>query len=362
MLMTPKSTFASLQLVASFLALAFFCVPESGASSPPKSDQPSDIRFVHLSRGEITRFVTLPGEIKPYQVAVIYAKVAGYLKTITVDKGDAVTEGALLAEIEAPELVADRAKFKAEVELAELDYKRLSDAQKKAPDLVVPLSVDSAKSKSEVAKANLDRAEILLRFARITAPFSGIVTRRIVDPGAFIPAATSGSTPQNAALLTLMDFQTVRVQVAVPEAESSLVSTGQPVKVLIEGLPNRAFTGQVSRLSYALDESTKTMLVEADLPNQKLELRPGMYATVKIGIEKKETAQLLPAEALLMEKANGFVFTVKDNKAQKVPVKIGFNDGARVEILGGLTVNDTVIIPGKRPLSDGQPVRVIESN
>jgi len=95
------------------------------------------------------------------------------------------------------------ARYKAEVEVAELDYKRLSESQKKLPDLVVPQTVDNAKGKLDVAKASLERTETLLGFAKITAPFSGVVTKRMVDPGAFIPAATSGSAAQNAAIVTL---------------------------------------------------------------------------------------------------------------------------------------------------------------
>src|SRR5439155_6859429 len=238
----PIRPFEICRLGAIMLALLLLCGCEhgTGASTAPKSEPPLEVKVTHAARGEITRSITLPGEIKPYQAATLYAKVSGYLKTIAVDKGDQVKEGALLAEIEVPELLADRAKYKAEIEVADLDYKRLSEAQKKAPDLIVPLAVDTAKSKSEVAKANLDRAETLLQFTKITAPFSGIVTRRMVDPGAFIPAATSGSTPQNAALLTLMDFHTVRLQVAIPEAESSLVAKDEPVKLTVEGLPDRA--------------------------------------------------------------------------------------------------------------------------
>jgi len=186
------------------------------------------------------------------------------------------------------------------------------------------------------------------------------VTRRMVDPVAFIPAATSGSTPQSAALLTLMDFHTVRLQVAVPESEASLVAKGEPVKVTVDGLPGRVFEGKVARFSYALDEASKTMLAEVELPNAKLELRPGMYATVKIGIETKEDALLVPVDALLVEKANASVFTVVDNKAKKTVVKLGFNDGARAEILSGLKVSDPVIVIGKAPVTDGRPVRISE--
>src|SRR5262249_21398379 len=151
-----------------------------------------------------------------------------------------------------------------------------------------------ARGKLDVAKANLDRIETLLGFARITAPFSGIVTKRMLDPGAFIPAATTGSTPQNAAIMTIADFNTVRVQVAVPESESSRVATGQPVKFSVEGLSGRTFDGTITRFSYALDEASKTMLAEIEVPNPNLTLRPGMYATVRIGIERKEDALLLP--------------------------------------------------------------------
>src|SRR5437879_2738386 len=305
------------------------CKPSS-AEPTKEVAPPLAAQVVQPKRGSITRNVALPGEIKAYQQATLYAKVAGYLKTITVDKGDRVKEGDLIADIEVPEMLADLARYKAEVEVAELDYQRLSASQKKLPDLVVPQTVDNAKGKLDVAKASLERTETLLGFAKIVAPFSGFITKRMVDPGAFIPAATSGSAAQNAAIVTLTDFNRVRVQVAVPELESSLITTGQPVKLTVDGLPGRGFEGNVTRFSYTLDEASKTMLAEIELPNPKLELRPGMYAIVRIGIERKDDAMLVPAEALVVERAGAFVFTIMDNKARKTPVKTGFNDGANV--------------------------------
>src|SRR6266699_536271 len=218
------------------------CKP-STAESTKEATPPVSVQVVQPKRGSITRNVTLPGEIKPYQQAMLYAKVAGYLKTITVDKGDRVKEGDLIADIEVPEMLADRARYKAEVEVAELDYKRLSESQKKLPDLVVPQTVDNAKGKLDVAKASLERTETLLGFAKITAPFSGVITKRMVDPGAFIPAATSGSAAQNAALFTLMDFSKVRVQAAVPEVEVPFIKTGLPVKIAVEELKDGPFEG-----------------------------------------------------------------------------------------------------------------------
>jgi len=328
--------------------------PEKSAAPPPS------VKVAELKHGPITRFITLPGQIKPYQQATLYAKVAGYLKTIAVDKGDRVNAGALLAEIEIPELIADRSRYRAEVEVADLDLKRLSESQKKAPDLVVPQAVDDARGKLDIARANLERAETLLNYARIVAPFPGIITRRMADPGAFIPAATSGSTVQDAAIVTLTDFNRVRLQVAVPEVEAALVAVEQPVKLTVDGLPGRTFEGTVTRFSYALDETSKTMLAEIELANPKLELRPGMYASVRIGIQRKEDALLLPAEAVVTEKAGAFVFVLAENRAKKTRVQTGFKDGTEVEIVSGLTPPQQVILAGKQPLNDGQAVTVME--
>src|SRR2546426_9822873 len=340
-------------------ALGALCGCEhSTDESPQKAPPPVSVQIVHPRKGEITRNITLPGNVLAYQQATLYAKVAGYLKTITVDKGDRVKEGDPIADIEVPEMLADLAKYKAEVEVADLDYKRLSESQKKLPDLVVPQTVDNARGKLDVAKASLERTETLLGFEKITAPFSGVITKRMVDPSAFIPAATSGSGAQNAAIVTLTDFNRVRVQGAVPVLYTSLVATDQPVKMTVDGLPGRSFDGKITRFSYTLDEATKTMLAEVELPNPKLELRPGMYATVKIGIERKDDALLVPVDALVVERAGAFVFTINDKKAKKTRVQTGFNDDTNVELGSGVKPDQPVILVGKGVLSDGQAVRV----
>lgn len=351
-------------ILACFSALGLLCGCQRSNSTTERSNAasaPVDVQVVLPRKGDIARRITLPAEIKAYQQATLYAKVAGYLKTIAVDKGDEVKEGALLAEIEVPELIADRAKYRAEMEVAAIEYRRVSEAQKKASDLVVLQSVDNAKGRLDIAKANLERTETLLGFARITAPFSGVVTRRLVDPGAFIPAATSGSAAQNAALLTLMDFSRVRVQVAVPEPEVPFVKNGLPVNVAVDELANHVFDGVVTRFAYALDENTKTMLCEIEISNPGGELRPGMFASVKIAIEQKNDAWLVPVEALVVEKVKSSVLTVADGKAKKVAVKTGFNDGVSVEILEGLKPNASVILVGKQALNDGQPVHVAQA-
>ena len=327
------------------------------AGAPPATN----VETVRLKKGEIVRRVTLPGNVMAYQEATLYAKVAGYLKMIAVDKGDNVKTGDVLAEIEAPEMVADLVKEKAEAEAAAMDFRRVSEAQRKASDLVTPQTMDTAKAKADVARAGVQRIETLLAYAKITAPFAGVITKRWADRGALIPAATSSSAAKSAAVVTLMDFSTVRVDVAVPDTEAPLVKKDLPVKVTVNELPGRNFGGTITRFAYALDESTKTMATEIEIANPDLALRPGMWANVQIDLQKKTDAQLLPAEALVTEKNKTSVFVARDGKAQKVPIKTGFDDGINVEVTGGLTPKDAVILAGKQAVTDGQPVKAVAS-
>ena len=344
---------AHVALLFGALTLLSGCDPGRQQATKAPEDAPVQVHVTHLSVGPITRSIILPAQVIPFQQATLYAKVSGYLKTITVDKGDRVTSGAVLARIEIPELVAARARQEAELRAAQADYTRLQDSLQKLPDLVVPDTVDQARGRYEVARASLEQSETLLRYATITAPFTGIITQRFVDPGALIQAGSASS-----AIVALLDFSKVRLQSAVPEAEASRVAVDQPVLVTTDNLPGMQFEGKVTRFTYALDAASRTMLAEVILENPALTLRPGMLVTAKIGIERKETALLMPAEALVMEKANAFAFGVNGNKAKKRPIKIGFNDGKNIEVLEGLGASDTVIVAGKLKLSDGQAVQV----
>lgn len=344
-------------VVSAAVMLAWSC----GAATVAEVKPPPEVTVAKAARGAVVRYVTLPGSIRANQQATLYAKVAGYLKSLSVDKGDAVKAGQVLGEIEVPELEADLARYRAEVRVAEAEFKRVEGARKKSPDLVVPQALDEARGRLDMAKAGLERTETLLGYAKLEAPFDGVVTARFVDPGAFIPAATSGSAAESAAVLTIMDFDTVRAQVPVPEAEAALVRIGQPVHVAPDALPGKKFEGNVSRLAYALDTATQTMLVEADLPNPERALRPGMYATMRLGVEKHDGVIYVPSAAVLVEKAGASVFKLADGRAKKCAVKAGFNDGARAEIVEGVSEGEAVLVPSGAALADGQEVRVVEA-
>jgi RND family efflux transporter MFP subunit len=147
----------------------------------------------------------------------------------------------------------------------------------------------------------------------------------------------------------------------VPEIEAARVTVGQPVIVTTDALPGRSFPAKVSRHAGALDERTRTLAVEADVANADGALRPGMYVSARVGVELHRQALLVPATALIREKAAAFVFTLVDGKATRLAVKPGFNDGTHAEILEGLAENARVLVPGKLALTPGQAVTAIDA-
>lgn len=346
---------AAVLCMSAFLSGCEQSVPGPAAANPAPA--PRLVKIVHPHRGEAHRYLTLPAEVHPLYQVTLFTKVAGYLDTLTVDKGDAVKKGDLIANIDVPELQVEKVKYPAELDLATATLQQIEAAASKAgqggDDTDKNLAV--ARAKLNVAKANVKNTETMLNYARISAPFDGVVTKRYVDPGAFIPAPNAADTPEAAAIVNLTDFATLRIQIPVPETEVPHITIGQNVVMTTDDLPGKRFEGTVTRYYQALDRHTKTMLTEVQMPNPKLELRPGMLMSARIDIEQRHDALLLPASALVKEKTGTFVFTAVNAKAKKVPVKVGFSDGPEVEIVSGVAQGDAVLA-GQQGLQDGDAV------
>jgi membrane fusion protein, multidrug efflux system len=371
------SSGTSLWLVAAcvFLALSTCilalcgCGQQTASASIKPAEVPVEVKAVHPHRGEVSRFVNLPGEVRPLYEVTLFAKVDGYLKTLTVDKGDSVRAGDLIADIDVPQLRANLVKYRAELDLAQAEFKQTSEAVTHNAAYVLT-AADSetgntrlalANGKLAVAKGNVQYTEAMLKYARVTAPFDGIVTKRYVDPGAYIPVPNAAATPEAAAIVNLTDFKTLRMQVAVPETEATHIQIGEPIRWTSDDYPGQHFDGTLTRAYWALDKATKTMLVETQMANPGMKLKPGMLVNARIAIEKKDDVLLLPAAAVVREKTNSFVFIFNDGKAKKAPVETGFNDGTNVEILSGVKPADVAILPGQQPLRDGQSVKATEA-
>jgi membrane fusion protein, multidrug efflux system len=333
-------------------------------------------------RKDLTRTIALLGTLVAFNEATLYGKVAGYLKSISVDKGDRVHRGQSLAMLEVPEMVkeidqaqaayqealANLNQAKAEADLEGVTYKRYSEVHSKDPDAIANQELDQYRSKYEVAEANVklaearvamaaanrDRLVALHRYANITAPFSGVVTARFVDPGALIQAATSST--QGQAIITVQDLDTIRVYVSVPEVNVPLIHIGTPASLTTAPYPGKVFTAAVTRFAEALDPSTRTMKTEIDVPNRGHLLRPGMYADVTLVSEVVRNALVVQDSALVVESSRIFVWVVRGGAAHRVEVETGMDDGAEVVIRSGLSGEEQVVVAGKDSLDEGKGV------
>jgi RND family efflux transporter MFP subunit len=309
---------------------------------------------VRPQRGDIVRSITLPGDLVGLYQSTLYAKVTGYLKSISVDKGDWVKEGQVLAVIEVPELEQRLARARADMEVQHLTYQRLQQVWKSDPRLVARQDVDIAQGKYLEAKAQTDELEAMASYTRIVAPFDGVITGRFVDPGALIRAggeATTATPDQGSAhpsggtspVLSLAMIDTIRTYVYVPQGEVGSIRRGMPAKLTLQDLPRRSFDGSVARYANSLDLGTRTMLTEIDLKNPRHELYPGMYANVTLELERHPDALKVPESAVGNSQDGKYVMIAQDGKLRRQSVTIGINTGKTAEIVRGLSGAEMVV-------------------
>lgn len=211
-----------------------------------------------------------------------------------------------------------------------------------------------ATAQVKVAEASLQQTEILIEYATINAPYSGVITRRWANTGDFVRSAADGQTVP---LFTLVRVDPLRIVADIPENDSSLIRDDQPATLTIDALKGRSFTGRVKRSAGVLDPKTRTLRVEVELDKPDPQLRPGMYGALTITLAERPKAILIPSRCLRFEADRAFVLIASKGQAEKRAVTVGFNDGNRAEITTGLTPDDAVIAESRSPLSHGQTVQ-----
>jgi RND family efflux transporter MFP subunit len=337
---------------------------ETPVSSQTKPDTPESasptgsiaVQTLPILRRDLVHGLTLPGNVSPWLQATLYAKLPGYLKWMGADKGDVVKKGQLLAVLDAPEIEQQFQQAEADYHIKQVTFERLRNVWRENPDVIAKQDVDVAEAAAKAARYLRDSRKSMLEYTKVLAPFNGIITARFADPGAFIPAAV-GSATQTVPFFTIMDLDTVRVYVSVPQEAALLAKDGIPALLTARELPRQEFRGAITRTTTALDPSTRTLLVEIDMPNPDHRLRPGMFVTVTLILQEHPQALALLPAALVNEKTGTSVFVVEGGRAKQVAVKTGLDDGTWVEILEGLQENTEVIVVGKSGLADGQAVQ-----
>jgi len=309
------------------------------------------------ARQDLVYTITLPANIAPFYQTTLYAKVSGYLKWIGPDKGDAVKKDQVVAIIDAPEVEEQYQQAAADYKIKKITFERLDKVWKESPDVIAKQDVDVAEAAYEGAKNLMQQRAVLRDYTKVRAPYDGTITARFADPGALIQVATSSATTA-IPLFTIMDLNTVRVYANVPQDDSPWIAPGKSkATVTVKELPDRSFNGTITRSTLALDPSTRSLLVEVDLPNPDRTLKPGTYAELAIGLREIPNALVLPPQAVNSGPKGKSVFIVEQGKAKSVPVQTGITNGGYVEITNGLRGDEEVVVVGKRKLLEGSVVR-----
>ncbi len=320
------------------------------------------------SPGAAALEITLPANTQAFIDTPIYARTSGYLRHWYADIGAHVRRGQVLAEIETPELdqqvqqaQSDLLTAQANQNIAQITEERWKKllaknavSKQEADQALSDLSAKTSTLAS--AQANVRRLQQMQDFEKVYAPFDGVITARNIDVGSLIQAGDSGSL--KAELFHLAATEKLRLFVPVPEVYAGNVHNGDRVAVTSDATPNEKFYGTIVRDSDAIDISSRTLNVEVDVNNADHKLRPGQYAFVHLPIPPSNASMTLPSNVLLFRAEGLQVGVVRDQRVALVPVKIGHDYGAKVEIIAGLSPRDQVILNPSDGLAQGQRVRV----
>src|SRR5215472_13250953 len=366
------------------LSLLISCGKDDSRSAKAASSDPSPkVPVTRVVAQKLAITVHLPGEIEPYEVVAIFPKVTGFVKSITADRGSHVKAGELIAQLEAPELIAQRLEAQsklqaAQAQLAAGEAKVASDdgtyehlkAAAATPGVVAgndlfvaqkALEADRAQLKAQ--QDNVSAAQQALQpiaqieaYLQVRAPFDGVVTERNVHPGALVgPAGAPGVA---VSMLRIETLSRLRVVVPVPETYAAGVPEGTKVDFTVPAYPGRTFSGTIARIAHSVDEKTRTMPVELETANSKGELSPGTFSDVLWPVRRPYPTLFVPASSVANTLERVFVVRVRDGKSEWVDVKTGATVDKTIEVFGDLHEGDRVALRGTDELRPDTSVSI----
>jgi RND family efflux transporter MFP subunit len=368
-------------------------------AAPPAVADATIVSAAKVVRGDLSQTLTLAAEFRPFQEIDVHAKVAGYVKAIHVDVGDRVAAGQLLAVLETPELQdqitqdeatsrrsqeeinraqADLERAESAHEMAHLGATRLAAVMKERPTLVAQQDIDDATGRDRVseaqvstaksalaaarqqlavANANENQARTLFAYARITAPFAGVITHRYADTGAMIQAGTSSQT-QTMPLVRLSENSLLRLILPVPESAVARIHVHEPVSIVVPTL-DKTYPGTVARFADQVNGETRTMHTEVDVKNDDLTLVPGMYANATLTLDERKGVLVVPVQAVDRGDAKSTVMVVTPAHQIEVrDVTLGSESAEKVELKSGVQEGDLVVLGNRSQLKPGTTVTV----
>jgi len=313
------------------------------------------IEVVTTAAGPTTRMIKLLGDVRSGATTVLYSKVAGYLKTMHVDRGDKVEAGQLVAEIESPELDQQYAGASADLVNKRRNLARLKALYEKGNTTQVAML--QAETDALVAENNVAVLATNRSYQTVRAPFAGRVTARFADPGALIGNAQTNFVSAMP-MLTISDDSKVRVYAYLQQADVPFVTVGDPAEISDATNPERKKMATITRMTGELDAKTRTMLVEVHLDNQDNFLVPGSFAYMTLHVKVQSYPQI-PVTALLTRGNENVVAVLEDDVVRFRPVKVASTDGATVSLADGLRPGEKIAINVPDEVTNGSRIQPI---
>jgi RND family efflux transporter MFP subunit len=321
-----------------------------------------------VQRDTTSRPYEVPGTLSGLHETGLFARSNGFVRELRVDIGSAVRRGDTLLLLDQPELLeqlrqaeAVLAQTEASAALARTSLTRWQ--QLAGQGAVTPQELDERQAAANVteanvraARANLANLRELQRFGALTAPFSGIVTARSIDLGSLVVAGAAAAARP---LLTLVQTDTVRVMLQVPQSAAPRLRVGLDTRVLVRDLGDSVFTGRVVRTAGAIEPSSRTLLVEVQVPNQRRQLLPGMFAQVQLAVPAAAPALRIPAIALIVRGDGTQVARVEGDSIVLVPITVTRDFGTSLDVSGALEAGDQLVVNPSESLATGQRVRAV---
>ncbi len=312
------------------------------------------VLVARLKQQALSREVTLPGEIHGYYETPIYSKVNGYVKHILVDKGAVVKAGQLVATIESPETDQQVRNAEASYQIAAITDRRYQALLKQ--DVVPRQDADTYHATMLETLAAWKSNRATQSYERVIAPFDGMITARNLNPGALVGSASASGT-STPSLFEIATLKPIRTYVYLPQSLAPFVKDRDQATVTVGEYPERQYNGVITRHPSALDQNTRTMLIEVDLANEDLSLYPGMYANVAIRISGSNGAPRVPDQALIFDDDKVLVPVVSDSRIHLAEVRLGYDDGINCEVIRGLKGNETIALGMGQDAEEGELVR-----
>jgi membrane fusion protein (multidrug efflux system) len=345
------------------LSIAIFASCSGNNAKENKEKSPVSIQYklATVEKAPVTTVIKLPAQLAAYEEVNIFPKVNGYVKTVLVDIGSKVSQGSLLMQLEAPELEQASSQAKEKYARAKADfsidkehYQRLLEASKTA-GAISPFDLSAIKAKMDAdssfcnaEKANWQMQETMLGYLKVTAPFTGVITERNVNPGALVSAAEKDKP-----MLELKEVSHLRLQVDIPEDITATLKDKDTVSFYTSAFPGKKMTGFISRRSDNVNEKYRSERMEVDLLNDSGVLAPGMYADVVLYSKGNVNALSVPKSAVVTSTERKYVLLVKDGKTYKVDVSTGNASIDRIEVYGTLQPGDKVIENANDEIKEG---------